>query len=117
MVRLRITLFLYLHIYINKYALLGLIMKLTKIQLKQIIREEIQSLTEKRNEHGLMVYPSTRQDQVKIQKWLDSSDYYAEWNRGGYFLFPEKKSAYNSLEDELGKQFGKRRINARFEGV
>jgi hypothetical protein len=91
-------------------------MKLTKTQLKEIIREEIKNVSEAK-ETGLMVYPSTRQDQVKLEKWLDSSDYYAEWNRGGYFLFPEKRSAYNSLEDELGKEFGKRRINARFEGV
>jgi hypothetical protein len=69
------------------------------------------------SDHGLMVYPSTRQDQSKIQKWLDSSDYYAEWDRDGYFLFPEKRSLYNKLEDELGKEFNKHRINARFEGV
>jgi hypothetical protein len=91
-------------------------MKLTKSQLKEIIREEIKNVSEA-NEAGLMVYPSTRQDQAKIQKWLDSSDYYAEWDREGYFLFPEKRSAYNSLEDELGKEFGKLRINVRFEGV
>jgi hypothetical protein len=91
-------------------------MKITRSQLKEIIREEIQKLNE-RSDYGLMVYPSTQQDKSKIQKWLDVSDYYAEWDREGYFLFPEKRSSYNSLEDELGREFLKRKINARFEGV
>ena len=68
-------------------------------------------------ESGLMVYPSTPRDKAKIQKWLDSSDYYGEWAREGYFLFPEKRSSYDSLEDELGREFLKHKINVRFEGV
>jgi hypothetical protein len=92
-------------------------MKITKNELKEIIREEIKKMNEDRPENGLMVYPSTRQDKAKIEKWLDSSDYYAEWDNKGYFWFPEKKVLYNQLENELGKIFNKLKINVRFDGV
>ncbi len=91
-------------------------MKLTKSGLKEIIREEIKKINE-RNDQGLIVYPSTRQDKDKIQKWVDTSDYYAEWDREGYFMFPEKPSMYDELERELEKEFNKLKINARFEGI
>jgi hypothetical protein len=91
-------------------------MKLTKSQLKEIIREEIKNVSEAK-ETGLMVFPITKQDETKIIKWLERSDYFAEWWRYGYFLFPEKKSNYDDLERELEKEFRKYNINARFEGV
>jgi hypothetical protein len=91
-------------------------MKLTKTQLKEIIREEIKNVSEAK-ETGLMVYPITKQDETKILKWLERSDYWGEWQRGGYFLFPEKKSNYDDLERELEKEFRKYDIDARFEGV
>ena len=85
-------------------------------RLRKLIREEIQRFNEGM-ESGLMVYPSTPRDKAKIQKWLNSSDYYGEWAREGYFLFPEERSSYDSLEDELGREFLKHKINVRFEGV
>ena len=91
-------------------------MRLTERILRKLVREEIKRLGEGK-ESGLMVYPSTPRDKAKIQNWLDSSDYYGEWEREGYFLFPEERISYSSLEDELGREFLKHKINVRFEGV
>lgn len=92
-------------------------MKITKSQLKEIIREELFKLKE-RKETGLYVTPKTERDRQQIEKWLETSDYHAEWNqRDGYWLFPEEKDMYDELEMELDKAFGKKGINARFEGI
>lgn len=91
-------------------------MKLTKKQLKEIIREEIQNLNESKH-MGLMVFPSSLSDKQKIQRFLGSSIYSGEWDKGGYFFFPEEKWAYDALERELEKKFSSLGINARFEGI
>lgn len=91
-------------------------MKLTKSQLKEIIREELSKMNEA-NDTGLYVTPTSNQDKQKIEKFLDTSDYYGEWNREGHFFFPEKPEDYDNLEKELDKEFQKRKISARFEGI
>lgn len=91
-------------------------MKITKSQLKEIIREELSNMNEAK-ETGLYVTPKSNADKQKIEKFLDTSDYYGEWDREGYFFFPEKPSEYDSLEKELDKEFLKRKISARFEGI
>ncbi len=75
-------------------------------------------LNEGNEEKGLMVIGRTTLDNNKIQKWLDKSDYHAEFNaREGYWLFPEEEDTYDALEAELEKEFSKAGINARFEGI
>ncbi len=80
---------------------------------------ESKSLTERYNETGLNVIPSTPADFKKLEKWLNDSIYTAEVKiegKQGYFFFPEEKENYDSLETELGKEFNKAKISARFEG-
>ncbi len=91
-------------------------MKLTRTRLKEIIRDEIKKINEN-SETGLMVYPSTSQDKFKIDKWLETADWFGGWDREGYFFFPENQSMYDELEKELEKEFYKLKINARFEGI
>lgn len=92
-------------------------MKITKSQLKEIIRDELSNLKE-RNETGLYVTPSTDRDKQKIENWLKTSQYHAEWNRrDGYFIFPEKPNAYDRLERELDKIFTKLGVDVQFEGI
>jgi len=75
-------------------------------------------LYEESGESGLMVFGRSTIDNNKIQKWLDTSNYTAEWNaREGYWLFPEDEDSYDELEMELDKAFTRAGINARFEGV
>ena len=75
-------------------------------------------LNEAKEESGLMVFGRTTVDNNKIQQWLNSSDYTAEFNsRYGYWLFPEDEDSYDKLEMELDKAFTRAGINARFEGV
>ena len=52
-------------------------MKITKNELRKIIKEEIKRLTE--SSSGLMVYPSSPTDNKKIEKFVKDSDYYAEF--------------------------------------
>ena len=76
------------------------------------------SMNERKSESGLMVFGRTPMDNTEIGKWLDKSDYHAEWNaREGYWLFPEDEDGYDELESELDKAFNKAGINARFEGI
>jgi hypothetical protein len=81
------------------------------------IKESFEHLNEANEESGLYVYPSTRIDFKKLEKWLKNSAYYAEVDSNrGYVFFPEEKENYDSLEIELDKEFNKARISARFEG-
>lgn len=85
---------------------------------KNVVKESIigEPIAEKA-EMGLYVYPSTQADFKKLEKWLDSSDYYGEVNdRMGFVFFPEEKRNYDELEMELDKEFIKAKISARFEG-
>jgi hypothetical protein len=76
-----------------------------------------ESLTEKRGETGLYVYPTTSADFKKLERWLGDSDYYAEVDsKRGYAFFPEEKENYDSLEAELDKEFNAAKISVRFEG-
>ena len=78
-----------------------------------------QDVNEKKQELGLYVTGRTSSDNNKIGKWLEDSDFHAEWNaRDGYWLFPaDDESEYDELEKELDKEFAKHHINARFEGI
>ena len=69
------------------------------------------------SEPGLMVFPRTREDNLRLTRWLDDADYYAEWNAEGYWLFPEAPEGYDELERELEQEFSMHDINARFEGI
>jgi len=88
--------------------------KLTEQRLRRIIREEIQSMNEGLPPPagrspgtvplGLKLIPKSKEDKDKIQKILDKT-YYRKWyrwdSRNGYFIFPEKKSCWHDLEDEI----------------
>ena len=76
-------------------------------------------VNEKKKELGLYVTGRTSSDNNKIGKWLDDSEFHAEWNaRDGYWLFPaDDESEYDELEKELDKAFAKNNIDARFEGI
>ena len=75
-------------------------------------------LKESKIESGLMVFGKTTLDNNSIGDMIDESDYYAEWNtREGFWLFPEEEGNYDSLEIELQREFNKRGIDARFEGI
>jgi len=88
-----------------------------KSELKAIIKEEIQKLNEERDT-GLYVIASSPQDNKKIQRWMDKSDYSAEYDaRENYWVFYEDESTYDALETELTKEFNKHNISARFEGM
>ena len=82
--------------------------------LKQLIKEII--LKEKKD-YGLYVTPSTKNDSIKLAKWIDNSDYYAEYSSDGYWFFPEKKDTYDALEKELNNLLNKKGISVSFEGV
>ena len=86
------------------------------IKLGQLLKEEIFNLTED-EETGLLVIPSTSNDKSKIQKWLKKSGYHAEWNREGYFFFPEEDDSYDNLERALTKEFTKINADVTFEGI
>jgi hypothetical protein len=67
---------------------------------------------------GLYVTPNTQTDERRIKQWLSGdSDYYAEWNKEGYFFFPESPSAYDALELDLQDLFNACHIQARFESI
>jgi hypothetical protein len=75
-------------------------------------------ISEAKNETGLMVIGKTQSDNNKIGKIADDLGFHAEWNaREGYWLFPEDEDNYDELEIELDKAFGKKGVNARFEGI
>jgi hypothetical protein len=75
-------------------------------------------LNEGKKESGLMVFGRTTADNNKIQSWLKTSEFTAEWYaREGYWLFPEDKDSYDELEIALDKAFNKAGIDARFEGI
>lgn len=69
-------------------------------------------------EQGLMVFPSSKEDNNKIVKFLDDYGFHAEYqDEFKCWLFEEDEDNYDSLEMELDKYFGKLGINARFEGI
>jgi hypothetical protein len=75
-------------------------------------------INEKAKETGLMFTPRGSADATKMQKALEKSDLYGEWNaREGYFFFPEKTENYDNLELELQKLVDNNDINGYFEGI
>lgn len=90
-------------------------------KVKNIImdaEEEIKESVNEATETGLMVVPRTNLDANKIQKWVDKSGMYGEWDaREGYFLFPEEEDGFDELEMELTKELDKLGVNYRIEGV
>lgn len=76
------------------------------------------TVNESKNDTGLMVFGRTKIDNNKIGEIADDLGLHAEWDsREGYWLFPEEEDMYDELEMELDKAFGKKGINARFEGI
>lgn len=66
---------------------------------------------------GLVVVGRTTLDNNAIQDMLDETYYYGVWNgREGYWFFKEEEENFDTLEMELEREFGKRGIDARFEG-
>lgn len=100
----------------------GIKMKLNKQEVA-LVKEYAKSLRSKKlikesKRSGLIVVGRTSTDDNAIADMVDESDYYAEWNsREGYWLFPEEEGSYDDLEMELEKEFNRRGINARFEGI
>lgn len=77
-----------------------------------------ESLKEEVEKEGLIIIGRTQADNNAIGEILDKLDLYGEWNtREGYWLLPEKEENYDELETILDQEFGKRGINARFEGI
>lgn len=74
-------------------------------------------INESKESSGLMVIGRTKSDNDKIGEFIKSSDYWAEWNEEGYWLFDEKEETYDALERELDKEFIKLKIDARFDGI
>ena len=69
-------------------------------------------------ESGLYVTGRTKEDNSKIGEMIEEQGFHAEWNaKEGYWFFEEETDLYDSLEQELEKQFADYNINARFEGV
>ena len=67
---------------------------------------------------GLMVFGRTPIDNNAIGEFIEEDDnYYAEWNKEGFWFFPEEESLYDELEQALDIEFNERGINARFEGI
>jgi hypothetical protein len=73
---------------------------------------------QEKGESGLMVYPSSEEDNEKLKEYSIDGDFYCEYDsEGGYWFFPEDESYYDDLEMKLETQFNELGINARFEGV
>jgi hypothetical protein len=71
-----------------------------------------------KEESGLMVIGRTPLDNNSIGDFVEEEGFHAEWDaREGYWLFPEEEENYDNLEIELEREFNKRGINARFEGI
>lgn len=70
------------------------------------------------NRKGLMVYGITQLDRDEIGDFIKSSDYHAEYNNEFQsWFFPEDEENYDQLEYDLNREFYKKGIDARFEGI
>jgi hypothetical protein len=74
-------------------------------------------VNESLEETGLMIKGRTRSDNNEISDVIDDLDLYAEWNREGFWFFPEDEDAFDDLEEILQDEFAKRNIDATIEGV
>ena len=102
-------------------------MKLTKTQLREIIKEQVQKLLKEQDSSefygpGLAVEPRNSIDRDNIEFMLDDvfplDQYNALWNAaGGYYFFREDEQNLDALEVKLSKEFRKREINARIDHV
>ena len=96
----------------------GPILKAFNKFIDEIDRLAPQKLKEnKSGESGIMVFGRTPIDNNAIGEFIEEEDYYAEWNREGFWFFPEQEDLYDGLEKALDREFAERGINARFEGI
>ena len=97
----------------------GPILKAFNEFIDEIDRLAPQKLKENMSgESGIMVFGRTPIDNNAIGEFIEEEDYYyAEWNREGFWFFPEQEDSYNDLEKALDREFAKRGIDARFEGI
>ena len=97
----------------------GPILKAFNEFIDEIDRLAPQKLKENMSgESGIMVFGRTPLDNSAIGEFIEEEDYYyAEWNREGFWFFPEQEDSYNDLEKALDREFAKRGIDARFEGI
>ncbi len=67
---------------------------------------------------GLYVKPDSDHDLQKLEAWLESSDFYAEYDMvTKEFFFPEAPESYDELEMTLTEEFEALGINVTFEGL
>jgi hypothetical protein len=96
----------------------GPILKAFNEFIDEIDRLAPQKLKENMSgESGIMVFGRTPIDNNAIGEFIEEEDYYAEWNREGFWFFPEQEDSYDDLEKALDREFAERGINARFEGI
>jgi hypothetical protein len=68
------------------------------------------------NQSGLIIYPRTSADRYVINKFLNDSDYYAEYDsESNCWLLPEAKDSIDYLEDELTEIFNGMNVNYKIE--
>jgi hypothetical protein len=82
--------------------------------LQEIVRRVIREHKKRLNESTLIVKPSTPQDLIKLKKWFDNSDYYAEFN-SEFRTFSLEEDNLDALEMELDKQLNKAGISVSYE--
>lgn len=85
-----------------------------KKSLQEIVRRVIREHKKRLNESTLIVKPSTPQDLIKLKKWFDNSDYYAEFN-SEFRTFSLEEDNLDALEMELDKQLNKAGISVSYE--
>jgi hypothetical protein len=82
--------------------------------LQEMVRRVIREHKKRLNESTLIVKPSTPQDLIKLKKWFDNSDYYAEFN-SEFRTFSLEEDNLDALEMELDKQLNKAGISVSYE--
>ena len=96
----------------------GPILKAFNEFIDEIDRLAPQKLKENMSEKsGIMVFGKTPIDNNAIGEFIEEEDYYAEWNKEGFWFFPEQEDLYDGLEKALDSEFNKRGIDASFEGI
>ena len=84
----------------------------TKI-VRRVIKEEMKRV--RLNESStLIVKPSTQADLIKLKKWFDNSDYYAEYNNE-WKTFSLEDDDLDALEMSLDKELNRAGISVSYE--
>ena len=69
----------------------------------------------KTKQFGLMVFTN---ETCEFDEWLDSGDFYAEYNfEFGFYFFPEEVETYDDLEVAIAQSLDDLGIHYRIEGV